>query len=1154
MSNFVIINEEKTLADRINELIPHTEEIKILVGFFYFSGLDILYHALKENENIKLKVLVGLDVDEGNYSLYEYAATEGIFSKEDRINLFLQSLKKSLNHSNFDNKDFYEKAKFYIELLETERLIIRKTKKPHHGKFYLFKLNEHYATLRKNLFITGSSNFTKSGLSFQQEFNIELLDFDTKNIEKYFDKLWESSIELTEDNVTKDKIIKIIKEETPLKEITPFKAYVYSLKTYLDTYRTDKKLILVEKQLEEKGYKVFSYQLDAIKQGLSIIEENNGVIVADVVGLGKSIIASSIAFALQKKGIIICPPGLMENWKEYMEDFSLNKLDWKVYSSGKLDEVLKEINKEKNKDIEVVIVDEAHRFRNEKTKSYDLLSKITRGKITILLTATPFNNRPSDIFSLLKLFQIPKKSTIVLEENSVYKFKYYERKFSQLLYIKKYLKSKDNKKRKRVKVLYKNIFREDMGNLTQKEILSKVEKEIKYLAEEIKRFIQPVMIRRNRLDLKNNPIYRKEIKDLPEVEDPINILFELNYNQLEFYDKVISKYFNKEEGEFKGVIYIPYVYYKGIDIKKEEEIEEQNLIDDEDNKENFEFYSQTNLRDFMRRLLIKRFESSFGAFEQSIRNFLSTYEMIYNFIKENNCYLMDRRFIEDFEEYEDPNEELRKKEKEYMEFLQKKNSYNQQQKYMIYYIDKMKLGEQFLKDIESDIELFKKILKELEELKLVNKNEDDNIFDPKAKKLIEIIQQSLSETPKRKVIVFSEYKDTVEYLKPILEKYFKVLTVNRNLDKNLIKKINENFDYKADEQKDDYDVLLTTDRVSEGFNLARAGMVVNYDIPWNPVIVIQRLGRINRIGQRVFNSLKIVNFFPTEQGESHTRQKEIAEQKLFLIHNSIGEDAKIFSPDEEPNPSELYKRLGLNPDEMEEESFFTKVIKEYQKIKERYPEIVKEVESLPYRIKVAKEGDNNEMILLIRKGKNLFIRYKDYNKNIAKSTYFEEIFEKIKSSPEDKSLEKSDNFWEVYEELKNMNDLNREIGYDYQKGGKDPEVKARNFLSFLLNKKIIKDEKIKEFIGELLKDINNYGTIPVYTLKEIASLDDISKNNKSPEEIINYFKSEKKNKEIIDYFYNLMGELGGENFLNKIEYKTRVKNKEILIAIENRKI
>lgn len=119
----------------------------------------------------------------------------------------------------------------------------------------------------------------------------------------------------------------------------------------------------------------------------------------------------------------------------------------------------------------------------------------------------------------------------------------------------------------------------------------------------------------------------------------------------------------------------------------------------------------------------------------------------------------------------------------------------------------------------------------------------------------------------------------------------------------------EKFDASFEKQKDEYTILLTTDKLSEGVNLNRAGVVVNYDIPWNPVRVIQRVGRINRIGKKVYDNIYIVNFFPTEKGADIVRSREIAESKMFMIHNVLGEDSKIFSPDKEPQPSELYERL-----------------------------------------------------------------------------------------------------------------------------------------------------------------------------------------------------------------------------------------------------
>ena len=118
-------------------------------------------------------------------------------------------------------------------------------------------------------------------------------------------------------------------------------------------------------------------------------------------------------------------------------------------------------------------------------------------------------------------------------------------------------------------------------------------------------------------------------------------------------------------------------------------------------------------------------------------------------------------------------------------------------------------------------------------------------------------------------------------------------------NKNVKKTIELNFDAgkKTDIQQNDYDVLAATDAISEGYNLHRAGTVFNYDIPYNPTRVIQRVGRINRINKKVFERLFIYNYFPTAIGEGETRAKEIATLKMAMINAIIGEDTKVLTGD-----------------------------------------------------------------------------------------------------------------------------------------------------------------------------------------------------------------------------------------------------------------
>jgi len=432
MSNFITNQPTKELQKRLTELITHSDELKFLVGFFYFSGIRELYEGMKANPDFLLKVLVGIRVDVINSRLVEtdYSAN---LSDEEKVEIFFESIRKSINTDYFDTRDFYEQSRYFIGLIQSGKMIIRKTYEPNHSKLYLFKLREEQIA-RNRLFITGSSNLTKAGLTTQNEFNVEISDYGFDEAENYFDSLWDKAVLINEKDEIKKKLIEVLEQETLIKELTPFESYVLVLKSYLETYQHKDISTIIIQLLEKNNYKQYKYQLDAIKQALAVIEANNGVLVADVVGLGKTIIACAVARQLRVRGIVICPPGLIgdknktEGWKKYLEQFEL--YDWEVRSSGDLENAF-EFLKEKN-DFELVIVDEAHRFRNQDTKNYELLKNICRNRRVILLTATPFNNKPQDVLSLLNLFIIPKKSTITLDTNLIDTFRELNKIFEYL--------------------------------------------------------------------------------------------------------------------------------------------------------------------------------------------------------------------------------------------------------------------------------------------------------------------------------------------------------------------------------------------------------------------------------------------------------------------------------------------------------------------------------------------------------------------------------------------------------------------------------------------------------------------------------------------------------------------------------------------------
>ncbi|MFA5361177.1 MAG: C-terminal helicase domain-containing protein, partial [archaeon] len=516
-----------------------------------------------------------------------------------------------------------------------------------------------------------------------------------------------------------------------------------------------------------------------------------------------------------------------------------------------------------------------------------------------------------------------------------------------------------------------------------------------------------------------------------------------------------------------------------------------------------------------------RFESSFGSFEQSIKNFKKITENSKKFIDKTGEYILDRGLLEKI--YGLDADEIEKYLLEYEEKI-KQGEYPKNHKR--YKLSAFKHRDDFLEAIKSDLKLFDEILSELEKLDLV-KN------DPKTDCLLEHLKKELAKKPnkgepKRKLIIFSEYVDTVKYLEKALEKVYKdrVLVVAGDLSATKINQINKNFDASYEDQENEFDILLSSDKISEGFNLNRSGMVINYDIPWNPVRVIQRLGRINRISKKVFDELYIVNFFPTEQGAQLVQSREIAANKMFLIHNTLGEDSKIFDIDEEPTPAGLFNRIQQNPDDQEEESFYTKALKHYLKIKKENPELIANLKNYPPRIKVAKSYTENELLVFFKKGRLYVSGAKtDTEKIEAFQTNFEDVFEKIACELGERAQNwNTDQFWITYEAIQAYKDFR--LGPVSEQS---LEQKALNNLDFLIANKEESLMPHKDFLRTLKEDILSYGTLADYTLRRIAGFKE------------NSFKD----------IQNLKSELG-EDYLIKEKNRQKEQKKEIIIAIENK--
>lgn len=1102
---FITNNASGNLGQRLRELISTSREMRALVGFFYFSGVKVLYEALRDNPNIKIRVLVGMEAEEHAGQLQELILTSRETSRGESQDAYIENLRRALRSAALDKQSFHERIGAFVELIRDGRLILRKTREPNHAKLYLFDMAEPFDKVKPGVWISGSSNLTLPGLESQGELNLDLSDFGFPEAGDYFEELWRDAVPLTENEQVRQRILDLIDQASIVAPVTPFEAYLLVLKTYVENRMLADHGGRMARILEDAKFTRYTYQVDAVNQAIATLDGYNGVIVADVVGLGKTIIACLIARLRGRRGIVIAPPGLVGDanattgWRAYLRQFKL--FDWEVRSCGTLGEIRAYV--ERDPSFRTVIVDEAHRYRNQNTEDYEDLLQICRGKEVILLTATPFNNRPADLFSLLKLFLPPKNSPLVLDGNMEAEFKQYNDVFRAIGFVLKHLKSGDPGKQAEV---VRNLERLNIPLELKPANLGKIKKELGVrsaaIARKMRAVIEPVTIRRNRLDLKGNPDYAREITTLSTVCPPVEQFYALSKKQSEFYDRVITDYFGPE-GRFHGAIYRPMEY---------------------DTSDSREEAQQINMFTFIRSLFVRRFESSFGAFAKSLNNAIKMHEAVRDFAHDTGTFLVNRTLMEKILQTDDDQEQEELLAKTIEQLRKNENTGHPQ----VYQLDDPHFDkDRFFRDLAADIKLLKQTHAEMEELNLL-------MHDPKAQSIIEIIRSVFDHSCKeiggkqqRKVLIFSEFADTVDHLKGYLDIAFpgKVLAVNERLSREKDRIVKANFDasWPEENQADDYQILLATDRMSEGYNLNRAGLVINYDIPWNPTRVIQRVGRINRIGKKVFDHLYIFNFFPTEQGADIHRSRQIAGEKMFLIHSTIGEDVRILAPDEEPTAAGLFHRVNTDAEEQEGESFLTKAQRELRRLSQAHPETLERIALFPPRVKTASRHAPEGIYFFRRRGAALFTLLHT-GEAIVPATV-EDALAAIRCEPDELRVPFGGDFWPKY------GDLCAYTRPDEKENSASQSwvTRSRMQLAAYLGQA---PEARRTFVELLIEDIQYFGTLSERTLRKIAKPDIAT-----PEGLREFEK-------LLDA---LKGELGPD-YLDA--YRQRGKEDQVIITVQ----
>ena len=821
---------------------PQIRNLDAVVGFLRASGYFSLRPFL-DNIN-KARVLIGIDVDK----YIAEAARQGklFFGAEDEVKQdCLRQIRKDIESSNY-KKEIEDGIFQMVQDLIAGKLELRAhPSKKIHAKIYVL-YPDNFNQYTQGTVITGSSNLSGNGLGIteehQYEFNVKMTQHEDVQFAKdEFEQLWEES----KDSEITAEDLKTSIDQTYLKgDVSPYELYIKMLMEYfsdriLET-DNDNPFDMPE------GYTKYDYQMDAVIEGYQKLIRYDGFFLADVVGLGKTVIATMIAkkFLIENgrdhtKILVVFPPAVEQNWRTTFKDFGIDKYA-NFISNGSLSKVLDEDNYNywNADEYDLVLVDEAHKFRSHTTSAFEQLQEICKmprietgnipgyKKKVMLISATPMNNTPADLYNEILLFQDPRRCTIDGVGNLTAFFAPLNVEFKKL------------------------------RNNPEAEI-----KDFKRLAEKVRdRVIKPLTVRRTRTDIESVPRYNKDVNGFPKVECPIENKYELNEHLANLFEHAMQT-LSKD---------LTYARYQAIAYLKPEVSD--GLYD------NAELISRS-LAGIRKNGLVKRLESSFYAFQVSIENFLKANENMLNMFANNKVFIapdLDINTMMETMTEEEIEERLNEKAKD-----NPKNA--------VFKADDFR--PEFIEMLRTDQDILKQMCSEWKDI-----SDDD---DSKFAKFYELLKHELFKTernPEQKLVVFSESIDTINYLQRRINRP-DVLVISSDNRGQQFKTIRENFDANYKTKLNNYNIILTTDVLAEGVNLHRSNVIVNYDTPWNSTRLMQRIGRVNRIGsvsKHIYNYV----FYPSREGNREINLNQIAVSKIQTFHSTFGEDNQIYSQNE----------------------------------------------------------------------------------------------------------------------------------------------------------------------------------------------------------------------------------------------------------------
>ena len=937
-------------------LAEGVDKIQIATGYWDIPGMTLVLNELKsflEREETSFELLIGKD---------PYVYTSMIKNPKYKDATYPYDFIRTDIHDLEIKEEYEDVIKLLLKYGGSSKIQIRiytKNSKEEdeflHSKCYIFSGSSH------SFGIVGSSNFTKKGLLGNAELNY--LETDPARITArpthgsnakghicWFEEKWKLSKEWTQEfleQIIKKSPIYIDIQKNTAQEFTPYEQYIKLLQLQFGDV-VDKNLGQeIESYLPPKVHKL-DYQIEAVKRCISIMHEHGGFMLADVVGLGKTIIGTLIIKRFlsvpendgrERKVLIITPPAIQSGWKKTIAMFDKDS-DEKIapyidfITTGRIANVTEEDDWEENDDDSAdsgefvgtlqdknygfIIIDESHKFRNSTTFMYrsldELIIKIGSNTGVYpyigLLSATPQNNRPNDLKNQIYLFERNRNDSTLkkAESGNIEKF------FADV--------------NREYDLLINN-----RSNITEEERKQRLEAVSKKLRDCV---LSDILERRTRTDVEK--YYKEDMESqglvFPKIVGPNILKYIMDDELAQLFSDTMTIIAPNQNERLLTNEWLKYSRYRAIEYFVDPANEQKHT--GRGNRGVSDVARQ--MATIMQILLVKRLESSFTAFTQSLFNLRRYTENMIRMWENNTIFVCPQINVNQELDYEaktkkrggkvsfnDCVEEIRVK-------IQKLTNQGRNERGQNAEYKRNDFKEEYYSQLKEDYNLISNLCDRWAK----------NSQDPKFDAFKENIKPELFNPEKNtsgKLVIFSEAIDTVQALaRAVKAKGYKPLVITAANRDEMEKTIEENFDANYEGQwKDEYNVIITTEVLAEGVNLHRANVILNYDTPWNSTRLMQRIGRVNRIGSKE-PFVYVYNFMPSAEGDAQIELVRKAHTKLQSFHILFGEDSKIFSDEESVVHYDIAKAIEG------EESPMQQYVYELKQYKETHPERYKQIE------------------------------------------------------------------------------------------------------------------------------------------------------------------------------------------------------------------